>query len=727
VITQLDDIIEKIVQASPLDNQILYQLSSRVQALIDRQDELRERQINRVVDAYRGQETLSRAHHEINSLVTRYAGKEASLPRIVCDLLEAGLYQYLLLTWINQGARSEAWQQTVTNLRSLLGWIHDCMDETVFTARVAHIEVQQALDLINHMDECIGSVHSTTTQHKPLLTVLALLLVEKQFKAEPLCEVPLTELEVYSEPEKLPDDINERDERLLKALEVNDWLKLPGSPPREDLQVIWISYRRDVFVLANRAGHKQAELSAAELANRIRQGWQIHKDETKAGAVDRGIYSTLQHVYQQLAYQRCHDDLTGLINRKEFERLAAQLLRQRGGKDEHCFMMVLDVDQFDLINSLYGHHIGDGLLMDVAEILQNSLSENDVIARLGSNEFGVIIKNSDMESCRSLAEDIRQGISAHSFGIEDNAHQVTASFGLTHVDTSAVSLASVLRRATSACSMAKELGRNRVVVYQEDDQAVRQRQTLEEWFPRINEALANDSLYLKVQKIEPNEIENKVQLPHYEVLLGLNDREDKPIPIWQFIQAAEHFRKMKDVDRWVVRAVFDWIRSHPKKMQMMDCISINLSGTTLGDEEFLEFLLPEIKQLAIEPDRVCFEITETSAIQNIDKAIAFMSELKNMGCLFSLDDFGTGFSSYEYLKKLPVDYLKIDGVFIKHLGTDPDDLAVVKSMCEIGHYMNKKIVAEFVETEEIRELLRTVGVDYVQGYGVEMPKEIVHL
>jgi len=721
----IDDIIDTVIRSSPFDNQSLFQLSDQAQKLIDRQLELRARQVSRVVDSYRGAEKLARANHEVDSTITRYATEEKTLPMVICNLMNAGLRQYLLLTWINRGVQSEAWRQVIGDLRSLLGWLQGCEDKALLMEQLTTVDSQQALEVINHFDECIESVSSGLQEHKSFLTVLATVLLDHQYQVNSLAQAPLTVIQSYADPADAADEINSKDARLLKLLDVNDWIKLPESPPREALQLVWTSYDNRQYILADRSGHEQARLPAKEMAAKLREGWQIEKNEDNAGAVDRGIYATLQHVYQQLSYQRCHDELTGLINRREFERLAGQLLQSPGELEAGCYILVLDIDQFGLINSLCGHHIGDELLMDMAEILRRNLPDTQYIARIGSNEFAAIIKNSDEAKSRELAESIRQGILGYAFGVGGRPYQVTASFGLAQIDCSVFSLASVLRRAGSACSLAKELGRNRIMVYKEDDNILRQRKKLEEWYPRINEAIATNTLYLKVQKIAPNL--NDVELPHYEILLGLNDAADKPIPIWQFIQAAEHFNKMGDVDRWVINAVFNWINANPEKMTKMDCISINLSGATLGNEDFLEFILDRMSTLKLEPHRLCFEITETAAIQNIDKAISFITELRNNGCLFSLDDFGTGFSSYEYLKKLPVDYLKIDGVFIKNLTASSDDLAVVKSICEIGHYMNKKIVAEFVETNDIRDLLKTVGVDYVQGYGVEMPKEIIHL
>jgi diguanylate cyclase (GGDEF)-like protein len=726
IISRIDEIIDEIIQSSPFDVEMLISKSIEIREIIDRQEELRKRHISRVINAHEGGEKLALANYEVDRAIKLYSGENGKLPQIICELFNLGLRQFLLLTRLNHGSSSNQWRSAVEELRTMLGWLQSASDKQVFYQRLDGFENTQILEVINHLNDNIDSVNPGLNEHKKHIALLAITLLDRQFNPAILEQSDLSLIKDYT---SAVDDIStttDKDARLLKHLELNDWINKPEDPPRHALQIVWISRNQTQYVLADRVGHEHSVLRANQLADMLREGWQINKDHTRAGAVDRGIYATLQNVYHQLTYQRCHDELTGLINRKEFERGLEHVLDQKADDGADYCMLTMDIDQFTLINNLCGHNAGDKLLKEIAEIFSRELKDARLIARIGGNEFAALIQNQSEEQSLNTAEAIRQKISCHPFLVAGHPYQVTASFGITHFDIKSTSVASIFRRATGACSMAKELGRDRIMHYREDDSTVRRRQTLEEWYPKINEAMQNNNLYLKVQRIEPN-TRLPGEMPHYEVLLGLNDQDNKPIPIWQFIQAAEYYKKMQDVDRWVINATFDWISNNPEKMKSMDIISINLSGTTMGDEKFLDFMIEKLDALSIDMKRICFEITETSAIQSLEKAIMFITEIKNLGCLFSLDDFGTGFASYDYLKRLPVDYLKIDGVFIKNLTTNPDDMAVVKSICEIGHYMNKKIVAEFVETREIWDMLKTVGVDYVQGYGIEMPKMINQL
>lgn len=726
VVNQIDGIIDEIVRSSPFDVEILFSKTNEMQDLLDRQEEYRKRHISRIINTHEGGEKLAFANYEVDRTIKLYSTENGKLPEIICELLNIGLRQFLLLTHINAGPTSEKWRIAVEELRTMLGWLQSAPDKQTFYKRLDGFNNTQILEVINHLSENIDSVNPGLNEHKKYISLLAITLLDRQFSPQILEESDLSYIKDYSNPVDEKPVVDEKDDRLLKHLELNDWINKPDAPPRAALQIIWISRSKTQYVLADRVGHEHSVLRAQQLADMLREGWQINKDHAKAGAVDRGIYTTLQRVYHQLTYQRCHDELTGLINRKEFERGFEQLLEQKSSDAFEYFMMTMDVDQFALINNLCGHHAGDKLLEEVADIFIKELTGARLIARIGGNEFAAVLQNQSEEGCLYIAEVIRQKISQHPFSVAGQPYQVTASFGVVRFDLQSTSAAVIFRRATGACAMAKESGRNRIMNYREDDSAVMRRQTLEEWYPKINDAVQNNDLYLKVQRIEPNH-RSAGEMPHYEVLLGLNDTNNKPIPIWQFIQAAEYYKKMQEVDRWVINATFDWIDNNPEKMKSMDCISINLSGATMGDEKFLDFMISKLNGVNLDMKRICFEITETAAIQSLEKAIMFITEIKNLGCLFSLDDFGTGFSSYEYLKRLPVDYLKIDGVFIKNLTSNPEDMAVVKSICEIGHYMNKKIVAEFVETQEIWEMLKTVGVDYVQGFGIEMPKMINQL
>ncbi len=721
---QVNQVIEAAIAAPAYDVETIYQGSEAAAEVIDRQEELRKRYVNRTVAEYEGQEKLRLANTGVDKTIKRHGARDNTLPKISVDLLNAGWRQYFLLTWMNLGKESDEWQEAIEDFRTLLGLFQHQIEEKDFFKIIEEIKEATVLQMASRIEQCISSTSPGVNMDDLPITDLVAAIENKTFPRHLFEALPLDGISDYNDPDVEQDKPDERDLRILKQLDVDDWVGSPVEAPGTFLQVVWISDSRSQFSLAGRDGREKSYLNTREMADIIRRGHQIIKDDKKNSAIDRGIYTTLQQVYQELAYHRCHDELTALLNRKEFERNIERLLVSMGQQEAEAYMMDIDLDQFHLLNNICGNAEADKFLKKIAATLRAMFPDNDNIARIGGNEFAVVLEDYDEQGAVNIANTVRQYISEHSLTVQDNPYTLTASIGLARFDSQAESVASILRKSSSACVMAKEQGRDAVVLYCEDDSRVQHRKTLEEWYPKINEAIVNDDLYLKVQRIEPIVPQYSGE-PHHEILLGLNDKEGQPIPIFQFIGAAEYFDKMKEVDRWVVGTLLDWIEANPQRIDDLHVFSINLSGHTVCDEVFLDFLVERIESSSIDNERLCFEVTETSAIENIEKAIAFISEIRNLGCSFSLDDFGTGFSSYEYLKRLPVDHLKIDGVFVKNIVNSPDDYAVVKSITEIGHYMGKKIIAEFVESDEIRDLLKEIGVDYAQGFGVDKPKVLV--
>ena len=429
-------------------------------------------------------------------------------------------------------------------------------------------------------------------------------------------------------------------------------------------------------------------------------------------------------LHEQLNHQACHDALTGLINRPEFERRTEQLLATvRGTKNEHalCF---LDLDQFKVVNDTCGHIAGDELLRQLSSSLQQAVRQSDTLARLGGDEFAILIENCTLEHAERIAQALQKRIQDFHFSWDSHTFRVSASIGLVAINETASDLSSLLTKADSACYMAKDLGRNRIHIYHPEDQELAHRQGEIKWVTRIHQALAESQFCLFAQVIEPL---NKQAGKHYEILIRLKGSQGEIIPPGAFLPAAERYNIITKLDRWVTKECFRLLLAHPTFLEQTNFLSINLSGQSLTDEAFLSFLIEQLQLPGIDCNKICFEITETAAIANLTKAVKFISTLKCLGCKFALDDFGSGLSSFAYLKNLPVDYLKIDGMFIKGLVDDPIDHAMVKSINEIGQIMGMKTIAEFVENDEIKGMLREIGVDYVQGYGIGKPQPFEHL
>ncbi len=420
----------------------------------------------------------------------------------------------------------------------------------------------------------------------------------------------------------------------------------------------------------------------------------------------------------KVRYQANHDALTGLISRYEFEQRVTRLLSSLSKEHTAHAMCFLDLDQFKVINDTCGHAAGDELLRQIGRVLQETIRKRDTLARLGGDEFGVLMEHCTLEQAHRVADDILNAIMDYQFFWDDNAFRIGVSIGLVAITEASGNFTDIFKRADAACYLAKDLGRNRIHAYHPDDTELAVRHGEMQWVGRIHRALNEDRYCLYAQPIVPlDDSEHR----HYEMLLRMIDETGKVVPPGTFLPAAERYNLIGILDRWVVENALTLLAQNPPFTDRIHFISINLSGQSLTSGDFLDFIREQIRNTGIEASKVCFEVTETLAISNLVAARTFINSLKDLGCHFALDDFGSGLSSFGYLKNLPVDYLKIDGMFVKDIVDDPIDHAMVKSINEIGQVMGMQTIAEFVENDEIKVMLGEIGVDYVQGYGVGKP------
>ena len=434
--------------------------------------------------------------------------------------------------------------------------------------------------------------------------------------------------------------------------------------------------------------------------------------------------SEARKLHDQLSYQASHDALTDLYNRREFEMaLEYTLMEAKRDNSEHA-LCYIDLDQFKIVNDTCGHVAGDELLQQLSGLLSENVRHSDVLARLGGDEFGVLFKFCSMENAELSAAKLRNVVSDFTFVWRDHSFNVSASIGLVSLNKESRAITDVLASADVACYAAKDAGRDKIHVYAPDDEELKQRHGEMQWVPRIKEALAQDRFILYYQLIMPT-TEDTSDCKRFEVLVRMLGNNDEVIPPMAFIPAAERYDLMGDIDRWVIRNAFKHIQK--KASQEKWFCSINLSGQSLCKQDFLSYVLKELADSGIDAGSICFEITETAAIANLNEAIEFITTLKEHGCSFSLDDFGSGLSSFAYLKNLKVDYLKIDGGFVKNIVSDPINRAMVDAINDIGHVMDIKTVAEFVENQAIMDALKNMGVDYVQGYGIHTPSALDEL
>jgi diguanylate cyclase (GGDEF)-like protein/PAS domain S-box-containing protein len=439
--------------------------------------------------------------------------------------------------------------------------------------------------------------------------------------------------------------------------------------------------------------------------------------------------SDARQMANQLSWQASHDALTGLVNRREFERLLQELIESASVDGKEHAVLFMDLDQFKVVNDTCGHMAGDELLRQLVTVFLTRGRESDVVARLGGDEFGMLLYGCPLEPALRLANGVREGVQEFRFIWQDKVFDIGVSIGLVEVNAASGNLAAVMSNADAACYAAKEGGRNRVHVYQENDTELVRRHGEMQWISRITKAFEDDRFQLYYQKIVAVRPDQQ-SMQHFEVLLRMIDEDGKLVPPSVFIPAAERYNLMPTVDRWVIRTLFNacstewrhlWRECENQGKPFPILCAVNLSATSLNDDLFPAFLKDQIERHGMPPQALCLEITETSAIANLNKASQFMRELSGLGCRFALDDFGSGMSSFAYLKDLPVHYLKIDGAFVRNMDRNPVNQAMVEAIARIASVMGIETVAEFVEDRALIERLAVLGVDYAQGYGIHVP------
>lgn len=428
----------------------------------------------------------------------------------------------------------------------------------------------------------------------------------------------------------------------------------------------------------------------------------------------------IHNLSRKLAYHASHDALTGLINRRQFEIELSNAVFSARQQNLHHSFCYLDLDQFKVVNDTSGHVAGDELLRQLGRMLEEVLGNRGLLARLGGDEFGLILLSTSAHDAEAIAREIRDAVSAFQFVWGSHSYHVGVSIGIVHVDSGCSTPNALMSAADAACFAAKEAGRNRIHVYREDDKELAERRGEMHWVNRIPRGIRDRRFELAAQDIFPLQ-PNSGKRMHTELLIRYRNSSGQWVSPSVFLPPAERYGMATQIDRFVVLEVIELYKRAPQSLRHQRIMNINLSGQSLSNDEFLLFLQEKVGSGELPAEGVCFEITETAAIASLAAATVFMKTMKSLGCQFALDDFGSGLSSFGYLKKLPVDYLKIDGMFVKDVLDDPVDDALVKAIHDVGHVLGKQTIAEFVENEAICDRIRAIGIDYGQGYGLARP------
>jgi len=471
--------------------------------------------------------------------------------------------------------------------------------------------------------------------------------------------------------------------------------------------------RRALLLSRANGSERSIELSASPIRNDVK--------ELIGAVVLLHDVTELRGLARQMSYQATHDALTGLVNRREFEgRLEEAIESGHRGDGQHV-LCYLDLDRFKVVNDTSGHLAGDSMLREVAKVLRDAVRDSDTVARLGGDEFGMLLIGCPLEKARQIADDVCRAVGDYRFVWKDKIFNIGVSIGLVEISRESGTLEELFAAADSACYVAKKQGSGRVAVYSARDEALARHTGEIQWLQKLQNALKENRFQLYHQPIVPAYGQNGGG-PAMEVFVRLQDEAGHEVPPSEFVRAAERYRLMSLVDRWVVQTTLAALGRGAIPIPANRSVAINISGQTLGDVQFLEFVVECLDSTGVTPSQVCFEITETAVVANLDHARRFVGVLHGMGCQFALDDFGSGVGSFSNLKNLPMDYLKIDGSFMRNLARDSVNQAMVTAMIKLARTLNFKVIAEQVEDEAGLEAARRMGVDYIQGYAVGRPQ-----
>lgn len=693
-------------------------VADQIGRLVDNESLKYQRNVERVVAADIGRDRIRRARQQVVAeLNRRYADRQ--VPPIVPDLLDAGWRAVLELTLLRSGGDGVELSRRFDLLDALVALLGG-------EAYAKHSPAASPREVLERFHQELASGSFDPLRRRQIETRLRADLLDHKGARHDLVRMARLDAEDdaaggSTPPEGIAAEAWERLQDRAAAFAVGDRVWLLDAPEgQQELRIAWIRDDRQRYSLVDHRGLRAKVLAMAELAQGLHTHLIRHEHADGRTLSERAAESMLEQMEKRLAYQAAHDSLTGLLNRVQFYATLQQRLAERRTAASPGALLLIDVDQFHLISNLLGYDAGDRLLIALARLLEERCGADSVLGHLGGDRFAVIEPVADLiegerraiAACASIAE---IPMDRHS-----RRRTVTASIGVVGLSDVSGGSGQALQAAEAAVAVAKAAGGNRAYCYRQDDLEIKRRQESVQWIARVDEALDCGRLRLRCQPIVPA-LPRADLVSHYEVLLGVENEQGRSLSISEFITAAESYKRMAAVDRWVTRTTVEWVAAHHDRMPELHGFAVNLSGQTVGDPGFVDFLRELFRCTRIAPEWISFEVTETSVIANLAHTAGIIREIKALGCAVALDDFGSGLASYSYLKELPVDWLKIDGVFVRNIANDANDLAVVRSINEIGHFMGKQTIAEYVVDERVLAKIRSLGVDFVQGFGIAPP------
>lgn len=715
---KVEDIVSRVSTEYDEDSAVFEKAQAELDTLVGQKKQLMDKSVSRVVSTLTGKQKLVEAQQFVEDVIQEHVDTQAT-PAPLQQLLDSGWRAALVQLALREGEDSIAWREEVSLLQQVLTDM-----ERAEAGDLPERELREMQLRLRALNKRLGEFNPGSIDHELALKDMnALLRGERAADSQP-----------YHAPKGIA--LVPPPERIEQLPRLRRWLKRamdlqPGARlryrdkegHRRQMRLVWVSPDRNRFAFVNERGQKIADFTAIQLARQLSRGATPPSSIDKMSVLDQSMFNTLEEAQRTLSFDRNRDQVTRLINAESLTHQLRRSLRHAQARGtEHAFML-LNIDNFSLVNEVFDTPSGDEVLAEFARLLGQLNDRRALTARMEDDEFGILLTYRSAEEAREVAEKIRTDIAAGSLQVLGESVSFTVSMGVAPILQTSESADDVLQNARYALETAKGQGRDQVVVYSPDqEEIVEYNRKREASRRRLEEAMSTDQLVLRAQPIVQTAVDgSETARHHYEVLLALQDDEGNLGSPQEFITSAERFGFIAMVDRWVLRETFTWMSSLVDKQKVVPELSINLSGTSITDDTFLEYILEQISEWGVGTSRICFEITETGAIDNLPRAADFVRTLKNIGCKFSLDDFGTGLASHNYLRELPVDYVKIDGTFITNIHGDSTDYAMAKSINDLAHFLGQKTVAECVESLDSLPALREIGIDFLQGWGIGMP------
>ncbi|WP_430461243.1 DUF1631 family protein [Thalassolituus sp. LLYu03] len=695
---RLEGLIDPMVKNIESDEHSLEELLENLQGLVNSAERKAKQNADRVAQAAEGEHKLQTARQKIEHLLGKDSANR-TLPSCVVEWLQGGWQQMLTLLLLREGPDSKRFLGAVKLYRQVLALFAPGNSGR----RELFERFQPMMDLARaELDRLNGSLPEHQRWHDEILKA-----AEEHLNQGHVREVVDLPAFVAKPAEIVPEG---RGTRRAQNLQVGDWLLLVEQD--QSVSIAWIAQDASRFACVNHSGMKVVDFTLAQLAKAFDDGSVKRLYEQEESAVDRGVDKLVQQIYRDLSEQANTDPLTGLYNRQHFLRLLEERLQASLRSPMPATLCMLDIDQFKLINKNYGVDGGDACLQSVAALLSDG--ENSIAARIGSNEFAILFNQKDIEQAEAAAKMLKKTLESTSIDSKEGPFRIHVSVGIATLNAELSDAAELIEQGESACQMAKSKGGSRIVRYEQDDASRQRHDQFMVWGNKLNQALSNNQLQVLCVPVMPMQDRHKGQ-KQYEVMISIHDENGSQIPPMEYLQAAENFNRMYMIDRWTIEQLVQWLADHPQEASHINRFILRLSGHAINDDSLLAYIFEQAREKDVPVKKLCFELNETSAIRNLEDAADFMHEMRSLGCQFVLSDFGTGQSSFEYLKVLPVDYVKIDSSFIAGLHTSSADYALVKSIQEIAHFMAKKTIAEHCPNNNVWEILRTIGIDFIVG------------